>query len=82
MRDVYTEPVDAWVTHHPIAPSSELLAKGLRAVDNVLADTSALRKLWAASEDLEAWQASVLELRQRVEPRTSGGRPSHGRRNG
>jgi hypothetical protein len=65
-RDAYTEPVDEWVEAHPGAPSAELIAQALAAIDRVLAEPSELLDLWAETEHLDRWKAEVQDLRTRV----------------
>lgn len=66
-RDAYTKTVDTWVEQHPIAPTSALLEKALRALDRVTSAGSELKELWDES-DAAGWSSSVAELRTRVAP--------------
>ncbi|HEU4566145.1 MAG TPA: DUF4259 domain-containing protein, partial [Gemmatimonadaceae bacterium] len=43
----------------------ELVALARRAVERIAAE-SELRDLWAESDDFEAWEASVADLRARL----------------
>jgi hypothetical protein len=65
-RDSYTEEVDAWVERIRLLPSPDLAAKARRALDRVLTGPSELMELWGESEESDAWQAAVKELKGRI----------------
>jgi hypothetical protein len=62
----YTEIADKWVADHPLKPSVELVDKAQAAIARILAENSALVELWQESDEYDAWQASVDDLRVRV----------------
>ena len=63
--------VDAWVERVKINPSAALIDKACRALDRILTEPSELMELWEESEDSEAWQHQVKELRARVKGQAS-----------
>ena len=65
-RNVYSESVDSWVQAHAIQPSGDLILKANSALDAVLSDKSELRQLWEESESYSDWQASIDDLRRRL----------------
>lgn len=65
-RNAYTETVDAWVTAHPSAATSEVVGSASSAIDRVLSPPSELLDLWEESPEREQWKASVADLRARV----------------
>ena len=68
VRDVYTAPVDEWVEENNLVPTEDLVQKAIRAIDRILAPSSELLELWEETgDDLEAWKASLDDLRSRVQ---------------
>ncbi len=65
-RNAYTEGVDKWVEKTKIKPTAALARKAHLVIERILAENSELKELWAESQDYESWQASVVELRNRV----------------
>lgn len=65
-RTSYTEIADKWVADHPLKPSVELVDKAQAAIARILAENSELVELWQESDEYDAWQASVDDLRVRV----------------
>jgi hypothetical protein len=62
VQDTYTEQVDGWVRVHPGAPSDELVARAVAAIDRIV-EQSELAELWADDDD---WREVVADLRRRV----------------
>ena len=65
-RNAYTEPVDEWVEKTKLQPSAALTKKAHLVIERILAENSELKELWQESEEYEAWQAFVAELKSRV----------------
>lgn len=65
-RTIYGEAADKWIAAHGSQPKQELIAKANKALDIVLSDRSELYQLWQESESFVDWQASVADLRQRM----------------
>lgn len=61
-----TDDVNAWVEAHPMKPPDDLVEKGVRAIDRILAPESELLELWEESDEFDQWKASVTDLRRRV----------------
>ena len=59
------EAVVGWVSANARLPARDLRTNALTAIDKILGD-SELRELWGETDDAEAWQASVQELRARL----------------
>lgn len=62
----YSEAADKWVAAHPNKPSLEILAKANSALDLITSDNSELRELWEDSESYSEWEASIADLRKRM----------------
>jgi Domain of unknown function (DUF4259) len=65
-RSSYTAPMDAWVEAVRLAVPPALAAQAVRALDRIVGPSSELHELWAESEELDEWLASVADLRGRV----------------
>ena len=59
------EEVAGWVQDQD-APADDLVAKAKQAVD-VVAKESELKELWQESNSYEQWQASIKELKSRLD---------------
>ncbi len=62
----YTEPVDQWVTDHPIHPPAALVGAAIRAVDRILTAPSEHLELWEASPEAKAWKQQMAALKERL----------------
>jgi hypothetical protein len=65
-RNSYTETIDNWVAAHPQQPPPDLVALGVEALDRILTPPSELLALWKEGDEFDAWQSSVLDLRNRA----------------
>lgn len=65
-RNAYTEPVDVWVEKTKLQPSAALAKKAHLVIERILAENSELKELWQESDEYEAWQGFVVELKSRV----------------
>src|SRR5262249_29364053 len=65
-RNAYTEPVDNWVTAHPIPVSSDLVEQATAVIDRVLSPPSELLDLWKDGKEPQDWHRAVSDLRARV----------------
>jgi hypothetical protein len=65
-KNSYTEVADRWVEGAQVKPTVELLDKAQAAIARILAENSELKELWEDSDEYDAWQASVDNLRARV----------------
>ncbi len=65
--DATTEAVDSWVLAHPQKVPSRIVRRAIKAIDRILDDDSELRELWEEGAAGDAWKASVLDLRRRLE---------------
>ena len=63
--DSYTEKVDEWVKSVSVKPSAALLAKANRALERVVDENSALRKLWEEG-GAEEWLSSIAALQRAI----------------
>lgn len=61
-----SENIDVWVARVKLRPSAALIDKARRALDRILTEPSELLELWEESEESEAWQDAVSELKTRV----------------
>ncbi|HEX5470904.1 MAG TPA: DUF4259 domain-containing protein [Lacipirellulaceae bacterium] len=66
IRNSYTKDVDKWIAAHPLQPSPEMVEKANNALDLIMSDNSELRQLYEESDSFAEWQASVSDLRQRM----------------
>ena len=66
--DAYTESADIWVAAMTVAPSSDLLAKAVRAIDRITGDNSELSELWSDGDDSDGWSATLATLREVMSP--------------
>jgi hypothetical protein len=66
VRNPYTEPADAWVENHRLIPPPDLIRKTHKAIERILTSPSELLELWEDSSEVEAWKASVRELKARI----------------
>lgn len=57
------ETVNEWVASHPQDVPWKLAKKTVAALDRILTEPSELLELWSETEDFDAWQASVVELK-------------------
>ncbi|EOA03832.1 hypothetical protein HFRIS_015781 [Herbaspirillum frisingense GSF30] len=64
--DAGPEAVNAWIKRVEVQPPTSLLAKANLALERIGSGPSELKELWAESDDVEAWLASVAELQRRV----------------
>ena len=62
--DAYTESADIWVAAMKEAPSADLRAKAVRAIDRITGDESELAELWSDSDDTDGWSATLATLRE------------------
>jgi len=65
-KNSYTEAVDKWVANTQLKPPVELLDRAQAAIARILAENSELNELWQDSDEYDAWQASIDNLRTRV----------------
>jgi hypothetical protein len=65
-RDSYSETTDSWVAAHPQRLPQDLVNLADQALDRILRPPSELLELWRESDEFEAWQGSVLDLRNRA----------------
>jgi hypothetical protein len=65
-KNFYTETADNWVASIQLEPPVELLDKAQAAIARILAENSELKELWQESDEYDAWQASIDNLRVRV----------------
>ena len=61
--DSYTENADIWVASMTEAPSADLRAKAIRAIDRITGEESELAELWSDSDDSDGWSATMAALR-------------------
>lgn len=61
------EELDGWIRRSKLIPPPALVQKAHKAIDRILADQSELLELWQESDEFEAWKASVLNLRSRIQ---------------
>ena len=66
VRDSYSESTDAWVAAHPQQPPQDLVELAIQALDRILSKPSELLELWEESDEFEAWNNSVLDLKNRA----------------
>src|SRR5260370_26552304 len=66
VRNAYTEPVDNWVSAHPIPVSAALAQQAAAVIDRVLSPPSELLDLWGDGKDPQEWHEAVSNLRARV----------------
>lgn len=66
-EDPYSESADNWLRTHPIAPSPELIAKAVAALERILTPPSDLLEEWDEADEAGAWSESVAELKHRVQ---------------
>jgi hypothetical protein len=66
-QDPFSEPVDRWVTAHPSQLRADLVEQACSAIDSILGPRSELAQLWDEAGKIDAWRASVQDLRARVE---------------
>lgn len=57
------ETVAAWVAGHPQEVPWKLARKTRAALDRILTEPSELLEQWIETEDYDAWQSSVVELK-------------------
>ncbi len=62
----YPEEIDEWAAAGNLVPSDALLAKARSAMDLVLGEQSELRNLWAEGDELDAWKATVTDVKARL----------------
>lgn len=62
----YCEDVVQWVNQNRQTPADELVAAARSALTAVRADHCELAELWAETEDLGAWHATLDEIAQRL----------------
>ena len=67
VRNAYTEPVDQWVTSHSHLTTDDILPLARRALDRIVGEDSELVELWQESESFADWQASIQNLRARLQ---------------
>jgi len=65
-KDAYTESVDQWVAAHPLVPSAPLIDRATKALDRILSEPSEALELWRESDDFEAWQKQISDLKKRI----------------
>jgi hypothetical protein len=65
-KNSYTEVIDRWVEGAQLKPTVELLDKAQAAIARILAENSELKELWEDSDEYDAWQESVDNLRTRL----------------
>jgi len=65
-KNSYTEAADKWVESAQLKPTVELLDKAQAAIARILGENSELKELWEDSDQYDAWQASIDNLRTRV----------------
>jgi len=57
------ETVNEWVAGHPQDVPWKLAKKTVAALDRILTEPSELLELWSETEDFDAWQTSIVELK-------------------
>lgn len=67
LRNAYTAVVDDWVERTKLVASAELIGKATKAIERIVTEPSELLELWAESNELDLWKASVEELRERLQ---------------
>ncbi|RTL46817.1 MAG: DUF4253 domain-containing protein [Burkholderiales bacterium] len=65
--NAYTERVDDWVARTRLVPPDGLLQQALTALEAIASPASELRELWDEGEAGPQWQASLAELRARLQ---------------
>jgi len=65
-RTVYSGSADKWIVSHGNSPKQELVTKAIKALDIVMSEKSELYQLWKDSEMFVDFQASIADLRQRM----------------
>ncbi len=58
-----SETVNEWVARYPFEVPWSLAKKTVDVLDRILTEPSELVELWSDTEDFDAWQASVVELK-------------------
>ncbi len=56
----------SWLAGSNVPPSPDVIPKAIAAVDRVVTEPSELMELWQDSDDYEAWQADVADLKARL----------------
>jgi hypothetical protein len=56
----------SWLAGLNAPPSPDLVGKAIATVDRIVTEPSELMELWEDSDDYEAWQADVTDLRARL----------------
>jgi Domain of unknown function (DUF4259) len=62
----YPESIQKWSKNAARAPSADEKEKARRALDRILSPQSELLELWEDSDDLEAWKASLEDIKRRL----------------
>lgn len=62
----YPESIQNWSKNLARAPSADEKEKARRALDRILSPQSELLELWEDSDDLEAWKASLEDIKRRL----------------
>lgn len=62
----YPESIQAWAKKAAHTPSATQMEDARRALDRILAPQSELLELWTDSDELEAWKASLEDIKRRL----------------
>lgn len=62
----YSEAVDQWVAENPFEVPQTIIDKALKAIELTLGANSELLELWAETDEFDAWQNEIDELRNRL----------------
>lgn len=66
-RSAYTEALDAWVQRTRLEPPPALVQQALAALQRIGDADSELRESWAEADQEAAWQATLADLRRRLD---------------
>ena len=66
VQNAYTESLDEWVSNHKIVPPQQLIDSALKALERIQSDPSELLELWQESEDFDAWNQHIEDLKIRL----------------
>lgn len=62
-KDSYTKKVEKWVEKVTTKPNPALRNKARQVLQRVISGNSELQELWSESNEVEAWLASIQQLR-------------------
>ncbi len=64
--NAYTEVADDWAAATRLVPPEPLVQRALAVLDRIVGDESELKELWDDSDSAADWQASLVDLRERL----------------